>query len=168
MTVCRSIPDDRLRLRLVGSVRLSLRHGELPSRVQRGFDHGIAGRRQDIGGIRGGSRDGVHHAMRLHAPITDGLSIGSIELGRSQPHADARRGQREDALHRALAVAAFSHDRAPRVIADGARKDLAGAGRIVVDQDDQGHPPGAGSMRRNNRSLRVSCDHGWRRLCRPQ
>src|SRR5581483_5161453 len=49
--------------------------------------------------------------------------------------------QGEDSLHRAFAVAGSSHDSAAAEVADGAGKNLAGAGAVAVDQHDQRHTP---------------------------
>ena len=54
--------------------------------------------------------------------------------------------KREDALHGAFAIALFADDRAAAMIADGSGEDLAGAGRIVIDEHDQRHAPSAGDF----------------------
>ena len=82
-------------------------------------------------------------------------------------------GQREDALDGALAVAFFADDRAAAMIADRARQNLAGAGRIMIDEHDQRHPPGAGDFAAMIEIFARAAAARWRRsgrhrqTCRP-
>src|SRR5206468_7558077 len=90
--------------------------------------------------LRGGS---ANRNVGLNSGAADGLAARRVPLGSRQTDTHVGSGQREDALDRALPVALFADDCAAAVIAYGAGQDLAGAGRIVIDQQDQWHPPGS-------------------------
>ncbi len=64
-----------------------------------------------------------------------------VELGGGQLEAGRRRAEREDALHRAFTVGAFTDHRRPMMILKGSGEDLAGAGAVMVHQQVHGHAP---------------------------
>ena len=140
----------------------------VPGELQRGGQDVVVRGRRGRGGsrFRHGLLHFLHDHVRKHPVVADGLAAGRVELGRGQPHAGFDRVQREDALHRAFAVAALADHGAAAVVLHGPGEDL---GWRWPCRRRSAPPAASARCRRHgrgSRNLPAGCVRGWRRCSR--
>ena len=85
--------------------------------------------------------------VRCDPRVTDGMARGGEEAGGCQTDSGGCIAQGENTLDASLAIGCASHNMTTLVVMDGPGKDLAGTGRIAVDQYHDGQVPGSQFIR---------------------